>query len=604
MAAGQGVTDYIEVSDFSAGIWQPQLSGAVVLTPPGAAQPDQTEGCIALASGCLAPGPKLVDTYTRTLYNANTTSGYRNPERPTQQVVATAILSPATLQEDQAESPGFVNWERPDHLFVAHCDFYDPANGGDYLAYFMVHGFNLGGSGTITGPDLTVSTTATVDFSGGYEDMMRYGWGTLVVGYSIITGTGSTDFPFPMLFVSYQLASDAMEGTPTDYQIASYPEANAATYSTTDAFVEINGTYAQMPHLTFHQGRIVGARQGETVGTVTYGDSTAAGGVLRHIDALQWNPTPNEGAYESTTFENAFYVPEGGGIASMASMSANTFLIVKQTGGGYVVRGDLARPQVQRLPGLPAALGAGCIPTQTPIGCVFGTRDGVWTWTDGNAVQLLTPQMKGWWWKPGDTIDLYQFSQPKGKFNFRHPYVLIPNDYMFDSAKGALWKLPSTSTGDRAPYYSYEVSITGHVYAFPTYQGAGKDVLYNRYDFEASNHYFSWHSHAIFPLSNRRYRLRELQLNAQGQGDVVVSLLADGTTLWSGTCEVRSSGMQHFRLPIGVDPSGSDQNDDTTITFTGADVTVLIQSGDPEDDASVAPTVHGFKIGYEMEQTV
>lgn len=604
MAADQGVSDFVEISDFSAGIWQPQLSGAVVLAPQGAAQPDLTEGCFALASGALAPGPKVVETYTQGLYNAQTTSGYRSPERPNQQVVATAILTPATALEDQAESPGLVNWGRPDHLFIAHMDFYDSTNAGEYDAHFFVHGFNLGYASVQLGPNFSAVTTSGEDFSAGYEDMMRYGWASLVAGHSIIVGTGTTDFPFPMLFVAYQLPSDAMSGSATDYQILTYPEAATPDFSTTDAYDEINATYFQVSQLIFHQGRIVGARQGEVVGTVTYGDTSGGyGGVLRHIDALTWNPTPNEAAFETNTFETAFYVNEAGGIAALASMSANTLLIVGQTMGGYVVRGDLARPQVQRLPGLPPALGAGCVPAQTPIGCVFGTRDGVWAWNDGNAVQLLTPQMKGWWWKPDDSIDNYQFSQPKGKFNYRFPFVLIPNDYLFDTSKQALWKLSSAGTGDRSPYYSYEVSASGHVYAVPTYQGSGKDVIFNRFDFEDSAPSYTWHSHAIFPLSNRRYRLREFQLNAQGAGDVTVTLLADSTTIWSHTFTVASSGMQHFRHPIGVDSSGSDQNADNTITFTGADVTVLIESGDVEGE-SPAPTVHGLKIGYSMEQTV
>jgi hypothetical protein len=250
-----------------------------------------------------------------------------------------------------------------------------------------------------------------------------------------------------------------------------------------------------------HQGRIVVAQrlpsQYPGVGTAvgwTFKDRLSATGLLD----ITTPAVSGEFVEENTS-----------GIGLIASLSADELLVVKHTGGGYLLRGSIASPTVTKLPFLESTYGVVASPAMTPIGLVYGTRNGVFVWDGGETSQHISPQLDGFFWNhaPGLAYDGH-----RGRFNFWHPWVMAPNGFMFDTRHNGWWRLDDPSTHDA--YSVYATSENNRLYAFPFQHSAARPTLWNEASPDVFASSWSWRSQPLVETRDIAFKLRDFTILA------------------------------------------------------------------------------------------
>jgi len=282
-----------------------------------------------------------------------------------------------------------------------------------------------------------------------------------------------------------------------------------------------------------HQGRIVftvysagGVLGNQALGKYGY---TAPGDNICFYAANDLYTPPTTNVYR--------FMPENpGGIGVIASMNANELIAIKHTGGGGLLRGDVAKPQFVALPGLPSIQGASNIPVVTPMGLIFGTRDGVFLWQGSEGADLISQSLDGCFWLPDGTPGLedgylYGDYPNRGKFNFSHPFVYAPNNWVYDTRTGGWFRLERTThlsanlaTTYKTAYRNYEVSATGRVYAIKPLVKESDLIVAHLYDRDVPGHVYSWRSHPLARTINKRVDVREVNVKVQGVGTVTVTV--------------------------------------------------------------------------------
>jgi hypothetical protein len=130
MAAGQGVEEYIEISDFTPGLQSDYLSYATTAGPSnqdGYCQVTETYGCFGGKFGGLHPAPRLVASKTQDVFDTDPTK-YPSTAEKRAQIVATYLMSPvwpATGTTSVRGDTSSINFTgEPDQLFVAFNWYY------------------------------------------------------------------------------------------------------------------------------------------------------------------------------------------------------------------------------------------------------------------------------------------------------------------------------------------------------------------------------------------------------------------------------------------------------------------------------------------------
>lgn len=193
-------------------------------------------------------------------------------------------------------------------------------------------------------------------------------------------------------------------------------------------------------------------------------------GTQFHYSNDAWNYSPvNEGAnwgWRSELSTNKQYIPansSGGSahnngvppdrvsnlgglvpssVGSVASMNASQLLIVKRHGGASIVTGDMGSPTVVDMPSVTPTHEDPNIGVATPLGYTYGSTSGVWAWAGSDSSQLLSPQFDDAFWVH-DMADRAADDQPRGKFNFSHPWLFAPNGFLFNFETQSWWRLES-----------------------------------------------------------------------------------------------------------------------------------------------------------------
>lgn len=358
-----------------------------------------------------------------------------------------------------------------------------------------------------------------------------------------------------------------------------------------------------------HQGRIVFTVQSRNGVATSQGfgtrSVTLAGDNMCFYAANDLYTPPTTNVYR--------FMPENPGpIGVMASMNANELIAIKHQGGGGLLRGDVARPQFVALPGLPSIQGATNIPVVTPMGLVFGTRDGVYLWQGSEGAESISTQLDGWFWQPEGTPGLEDgrlyFDYPhRGKFNVSGYFVYAPNNWIYDTRTGAWYRLnPTTRTvGEdtyKVGYRNYEVSTTGRVYGIKPIITESDLTVAHVYDRDVPTHEYQWRSQPIPRTVNRRVDVREVVLKAQGEGEVTVTVIGLEGMQDAVTFTVNSPDQPRvYTKPIKVESE---------------DVEVMVHSigdGDPDltDDGvpiaiegTPAPTVYSVSLGIQPGPSV
>jgi hypothetical protein len=358
-----------------------------------------------------------------------------------------------------------------------------------------------------------------------------------------------------------------------------------------------------------HQNRIVftlfsrngegAAQQMGQAGAITPGDN------IGYFQANDLYTVPSTNMFR--------FMPENpGSIGVLASMNSNELIGIKHTGGGGLIRGDVAKPQFVALPGLPSIQGASNIPVVTPMGLIFGTRDGVYMWQGAEGAELLSQSLDGWFWQPEGTPDLedgflYEDYPNRGKFNYSSPYVYVPNNWVYDTRTGGWFRL-STTTHDvgedtyRTAYRNYEVSATGRVYAIKPLITESDLTVGHLWDRDVPAHSYSWRSQPLTRTVNKRVDVREVTIKVQGEGTVTVTVygLNDQTDEVEFTIDAPDRPRMYTK-PVNV----KSEDIEVGVVATGPGTETYTDDGVPYAiEGSPAPSVYSVSLGMRSGPSV
>lgn len=236
------------------------------------------------------------------------------------------------------------------------------------------------------------------------------------------------------------------------------------------------------------------------------------------------------------------------GHGAWGSISASELFLVKNSGGAYVIQGDLNAPTVTRLPGVTSTYGQMCRTADTPIGLVYASKNrGIWVWNGTNqAVKLSSaledssflPSWNGAALNHGPAVDCRSWGG----------WLLVSNNWLMDTTSGGWWQLPLTTHAspdtyrELAGYTWYGVSWDGdYLYAaqncIPTSDaGTGHNIdIFSRL-VPAST--YTWTSYPVRPpdiYKNRPMDIEEVVIRAQGVGTITVTLTGLGGSSSSAT---------------------------------------------------------------------
>lgn len=275
----------------------------------------------------------------------------------------------------------------------------------------------------------------------------------------------------------------------------------------------------------------------------------------------------------------------------MASVEVDQLLLIKSYNGATLVRGDLDNPTVVQLPYVESTCDVSSTPVKTPLGLVYGSRNGVFLWAGGERSQKLSNQIEGYFFKPNtENINGHYM-----RFGYFHPWVCVPNNFLYDIRTNSWWVLDSPST------YAYSVYVpdpqTGAMYAFP-YKIAVGSTQYacDYFDPRYLATSFSWQSQPLIESRDRLLNVQEIEVMAStGQN-----------TAAGQTVSVTISGYDYAGNPItpvtetftmnGSSPSGPQPRifrNDIHQQVQARHIQVRIQSN---GNGSTAPKVYSVRL--------
>lgn len=153
-------------------------------------------------------------------------------------------------------------------------------------------------------------------------------------------------------------------------------------------------------------------------------------------------------------------------------VTIDQLFVVKHYGGGALIAGDLPSPTITRLPYIESTGGLICKGTHTPVGFVYGSDNGIFTWQGGDASQKLSPQLDGFFWDHTNASALEQYAGARGRMAYWNALVFVPNNYVYDVETQAWWQLQRhtldpVEPATLVPFNCYDVDNDGVLYAWP-----------------------------------------------------------------------------------------------------------------------------------------
>lgn len=283
--------------------------------------------------------------------------------------------------------------------------------------------------------------------------------------------------------------------------------------------------------------------------------------------------------------------PTGYGV--MASLTANELLLVKQRGGGLIVRGDLTDYNATTLPylrgtGLSMNIGA-----RSPLGYMYPVDNGgVYLWQGGDTCQHITPSMNPNFWRPLPWGPAGAADEDKTPNGWGHgwtqccdwnEWTLFPNNWLFDSDTQGWWRIADPN---EMVVHRWSVENRNRwAYACPSGFRDESDPAVWEFDLITPTRYYSWQSHPIAHTIDRMMEVREVVMVATGRGTLRVTLTsseeAEGQVL---TFLVDSwEKVTTIRLPARL---------------AGSHITFRIESEADDTPEGYAPLVHELRYGY------
>lgn len=205
------------------------------------------------------------------------------------------------------------------------------------------------------------------------------------------------------------------------------------------------------------------------------------------------------------------------GISIIVSNNYDELLLIKNHGGGVLIRGDLDNATLIRLPNIESCYGIASTPINTPIGLVYGTRNGVYVWQGGSDTPKLSTQIAGFFWDHTDGVDV-TYEAHRGRFGYMHPWVAVPNNYFYDTRTKAWWRIETGFTQRYNVYYTDPT--TGKLYAFPYKLTSTTNQVWDVYDPNILAGSYSWNSHPLVETRDTQRNVREVRVTASSGNNV------------------------------------------------------------------------------------
>lgn len=558
--------EWIEIADFSPGIQADRhgYTGASATANPsnntfsalgvnGSAVVDDTFGCHADRTGALCPLPKRT-AVTQASWAPFASNGNTSPNHfPTGKVgyftldarITSYIVSDVHDASDESDA-----------LFILFGAFYAPSGDGNYrqVVWGVVMGLDIDvwkvvhydryAPSIVPSPALSImsgNVALTRHITGELDDLgfPRYdiyttqntvffmlspsrdgtvgddntSWATGAIPAaetaltSFTTDTGQTDYP-----TGIDTTVDTFSGC-----IGIFPDPLTLTNPpvlTDDWYPRYIGGLVALPGYMAiaHQGRAVmaallsrgyGDGYNLVLDRVTYSPVYNCSLIL---DATTPETLQSPPDYESSVAGDDIVAP----IGTLASITASELLVVKHGRGGVIMRGDMDNFEAVNLPYIESTYGVVSHGVGTPIGWVYGSRNGVFVWSGGQTSEKLSPQLDGFFWNHAPDLE---YAGNQGRFGYWHPWVMVPNDFMHDIVSKSWWKLEDTADTGRNPYSWYDTSaLNGKLYALPFKHTPGADPTVYVYDPNVLRESYSWKSQPLVETRERTYSVEAIEI--------------------------------------------------------------------------------------------
>ena len=616
--------EWLEIKDFSLGIVGTE-DGIQGHAPLGSAY--DAYGCLSSRGGALIPGWSIVEYSSGiTPPNNNWTSGYRPSTgyaAPGKQVLCdTAIWSPAVHVNTSPNPDHLPDMDRPDHLFTTYSEYYDAGNASAYTKWNHFLGYALaledttGAYTPLVYPNESWNTTynANLEYFSEFASQIASGrsqvyntggvWGTLPGGFTY----GPTIHPV------------VTQGGHEQNQFQTFPDLNTGLWSGTWPVFNDSVTWDSNDFtrwcgaMTYHQNRLVWAHQDFGLTTPNMYIPTSGASVTNY-GILGWTPH----LYYTAVLKGAFYDKDIGGLNNtitsgglsfgeanehvlwMHSVNANTLMVMTQI-GAYLIRGDLDRPQVSRLAGVPGCFHPYTAPAAMQGAIVYGTKEGIYQLSESGQAKCMSTNLPGDFWISDEFGDgVYRYDTYSGRLTYRDPWLMAPNNYVCDTENNSWWRLPYSPTVGELTYNQYQVSANGKVYAFPWYRSNTQTTTWVRYDpttqLSGDNYQWSWTSNPIpdLMIGQRGVIIRELEIVFSGHGSLDVEFLDEaGDVIGSTTFGVSSGRPRRHRADFNINTNAArDYTDSVQVRMTATG-----------NSASPLPSVYSIRVGHRTGTTI
>jgi len=595
----------------------------------GGATIANTFRCCSDPSGALVPLPKLTLVRTHDLLPAGNTdigSTFYPAERVAAFLMDASIFGPPDFVfsmyqyywSDQHNSnynwyvQGLINtpFSGPEYHWLF--SRIDAPDSGPAVHRYQLYSGGLDQNRTI----IVTDDTASANFSNlapivvaGYSGFDYFNDDATLTAAELAVTTFDTD----LHYVGY-----TRPGASGEYVLTCYPRPTGTrTPDRQDVFSSLTfegeaipvPTWPYVTMLCSHQGRVLGAAHWTV--TVAGQVVTVSKDLLFYFPAIDFMATAAADTWSQRTATTLDIGEESiSPIGILASISADELLVIKHRNGGYLIRGDIDNPTIQRLPFIESTAGIASYPTLTPIGLVYGTANGVFSFTGGEQSEKISGQLEGWFWDhrddiipadavinegTGGIVQTYpeEYTGIVGRFGYLHPWVAVPNNFLYDTRSKGWWRIemPDPVNGPVA-FNVYAATTNNNLRCFPYKLTATRNEQYYDLDPSVLASSYSWQSQPLFQSRDRLLTVKEMEL--------VVTVPADATT---PRVKVTLTGYREDGSAIppvvtlfNVPPNANPQQHVKVVSpnFTAMHIQVRIEAQD--NRTAPAPKVHSLKI--------
>jgi len=624
-------TEWVTVSDFTPGI-HGDVHGAGGLTNPsdttrgsilrdGAATIEHTYGCRADTSGALVPLPKRTQGQQQNLVPGNN-------NKDTTAYYPAGVIG-AYLLDAHVVSPINTSTGITSAVMTLWGFQYDTTGGGaTFKEMFLGRMFKLPAGTTLdffweSSDPTTISAAATLSAGGLIPTQ-----GTVLAGYPIPPANIANTVAVAVAWGSGGVAHAAAGIVAAELGLTTYDADVSANYPTgaggsgdgtftvpdlagaTNSIKYLNAVNSNLGYTlpVDHQGRLCSVTDNspDVFGSVPVYDSLLGYGIPLDPNVIAGGGT-----------KGAMQVNRGAlrRIGCMASLTADELFIVGMQGGAMLVRGDMANPTIVQLPYVESTFGLAMYPAISPIGVVYGSRNGIFVWSGGDTSKKLSRQIDGFFWNHMGSVETKDYIATRGRFAYWNPYVCVPNNYIYDTDTDAWWRLCAPSTNASIPYNIYCVDgRTGVMYAFPykltgNNTAAGKNnTVYDTYDPAVLGASYSWRSQPLVQSRDRNFTIQQVELVATNPttttSTVTVTLegIDDAGALTSRTVtfSLTGSGTSGGRPQIIRQSLPSPDSGQTQGSITARYIQFRIEAS----NSTVAPKIMSIGMGLTDRSSV